>query len=119
MISNEHPEALERLRPAEDLKPRVRDAVKQAKAAHKMTVTSDAGSDLVIDIADCPVAGVWGWTDRPGTVTHWPGGILVAFPGRNAVNGRLVMKPVRSGPAPGSPGGSGDGWRTPAPPYRR
>ena len=93
MISNEHPEALERLRPAEDLKPRVRDAVKQAKAAHKMTVTSDAGSDLVIDISDCPVAGVWGWTDRPGTVTHWPGGIVVMFPGRNAVNGRLVMKP--------------------------
>ncbi|GIS89477.1 MAG: hypothetical protein CM1200mP18_21870 [Gammaproteobacteria bacterium] len=27
-----------------------------------MTVTSDAGSNLVIDIADCPVAGVWGWT---------------------------------------------------------
>ena len=93
MISNEHPEVLERLRPAKDLKPRVREAVKRAKAAHKMTVTSEAGSDLVIDVADCPVAGVWGWTDRPGTVTHWPGGILAMFPGRNSVNGRLVMTP--------------------------
>ena len=92
MISNEHPEALERLKPDENLKPRVREAVKRAKAARTLSVTSEAGSDLVADVSDCPVAGVWGWTDRPGTVTHWPGGIVVAFPGRQTVNGRLVMQ---------------------------
>ena len=58
-----------------------------------MTVTSEAGSDLRIDLSNSPVAGVWGWTDRPGTVAHWPGGVVVAFPKRHTVNGRLVMSP--------------------------
>ena len=91
MISNEHPDALERLAPDESLKTAVREAVRMTRAAQVMTVTSAAGSDLTIDIADCPVAGVWGWTDRPGTVAHWPGGLIVAFPKRHAVNGRLIM----------------------------
>ena len=35
--------------------------------------------------------GVWGWTDRPGTLAHWPGGIVVSFPKSRTVNGTLVM----------------------------
>ena len=35
--------------------------------------------------------GVWGWTDRPGTLAHWPGGVLVAFPVAGSVRGRLVL----------------------------
>ncbi len=93
MISNEHPDALERLIPDAAMKPAVRDAVKQIRSASQMTVTSTAGSDLAIDITDCPAAGVWGWTDRPGTVAHWPGGVVVAFPKRHSVNGRLVLAP--------------------------
>ena len=91
MVSNEHPEALERLTPDEALKPVVRDAVAKAREANIMTVTSAAGSDLVVNMEGCPVAGVWGWTDRPGTVAHWPGGVMVGFPKRHSVNGRLVM----------------------------
>ena len=91
MISNEHPDALERLAPDEAMKPAVRDAIARTRAARTMTVTSVAGSDLTIALGDCPVAGVWGWTDRPGTVAHWPGGVMVAFPERHSVNGRLVL----------------------------
>jgi len=36
---------------------------------------------------------VWGWTDRPGTLAHWPGGIIVSFPKKGTVNGTLVMAP--------------------------
>ena len=36
-------------------------------------------------------AGVWGWTDRPGTVAHWPGGVVVSFPRAGTVNGTLVL----------------------------
>ena len=93
MISNEHPEALERLAPDEGLKDRVRAAVADCREATNMTVTSDAGSDLTIDLTESRVAGVWGWTDRPGTVAHWPGGVVVAFPKRHSVNGRLVLAP--------------------------
>ena len=93
MISNEHPEALERLVPDESLKTAVRAAVARCRKANTMTVTSAAGSDLTVDLKECPAAGVWGWTDRAGTVAHWPGGVIVAFPKRHSVNGRLVMHP--------------------------
>ena len=93
MISNEHPDALERMVPDENLKPIVRDAVARCRETSVMTVTSDAGTDLTVNLADSPAAGVWGWTDRPGTIAHWPGGVLVTFPKRHSTNGRLVMRP--------------------------
>ena len=54
-------------------------------------MTSETGTNLKVGLKGCPVAGVWGWTDRPGTIAHWPGGVIVAFPLRNSVNGRLVL----------------------------
>ncbi len=93
MVSNEHPDILERLVPrAEDERP-VRDAVRRLRAARRMQVTSQAGTDLVVDLSGAPSAGVWGWTDRPGTVAHWPGGVVVAFPAAGSVNGTLVLAP--------------------------
>lgn len=91
MISNEHPEALERLAPDEAMQARVKAAVKRCRAASSMTVTSAAGTDLSIDMREARTAGVWGWTDRPGTVAHWPGGVVVSFPRAGSVNGRLVL----------------------------
>ncbi|MCC6008590.1 MAG: peptidase M29, partial [Rhodobacteraceae bacterium] len=37
------------------------------------------------------VVGVHGWTDRPGTLSHFPGGIALAFPRPASVSGRLVL----------------------------
>jgi 2,5-dihydroxypyridine 5,6-dioxygenase len=34
---------------------------------------------------------VWGWTDRPGTLAHWPGGIVVSFCKSGSVGGTLVL----------------------------
>ena len=90
-ISNEHPEALERLAPDPAMEARVKAAVKRCRAARTMTVTSAAGTDLSVDMGEARTAGVWGWTDRPGTVAHWPGGVVVSFPRAGAVNGRLVL----------------------------
>ena len=92
-ISNEHPDALERLAPDPELKERIRDAVKRCKSARQMTVTSQAGSDLTVDMGGASTVGVWGWTDRPGTLAHWPGGVVVSFPKSGTVNGRLIFKP--------------------------
>jgi 2,5-dihydroxypyridine 5,6-dioxygenase len=91
MISNEHPEALERLLPTVELEAKVKAAVKMARAARTMTVASDAGTDLRVDMEGAVTAGVWGYTDRPGTVAHWPGGVVVSFPRAGTVNGRLVL----------------------------
>src|SRR5262249_50691319 len=91
VISNEHPEALERMRPDPALERRVRAASKMLRGATRMTVASAAGSKLDIALAGATTVGVWGWTDRPSTLAHWPGGLVVSFPKAGAVNGVLVL----------------------------
>ena len=92
-VSNEHPEALARLVPTSDLKERAKDAVARCRAASVMTVRSEAGTDLEVTMEGAATVGVWGWTDRPGTLAHWPGGIVVSFPKAGTVNGRLAYRP--------------------------
>lgn len=91
MVSNEHPDALERLLPQARDKTRVRDAVARCRAAREMRVTSPAGTDLTVAMEGAASVGVWGWCDRPGTVAHWPAGLVVSFPKAGSVNGTLVL----------------------------
>lgn len=93
MISNEHPEALERLAPDPALEPKVRAGLKRLKAAKRMTVTSPAGTALEIDVAEAPVGGVWGYCGKGGQVAHWPGGLCLCFPKAGSVNGVLALAP--------------------------
>lgn len=90
-ISNEHPDALERLVPDAADKPAVRAALRRLKQATRMHVTSAVGTDLTVELKDAPMVGIWGYTDKPGTLAHWPGGLVVAFPGTGSVNGTLVL----------------------------
>jgi 2,5-dihydroxypyridine 5,6-dioxygenase len=91
MVSNEHPEILTRLAPDPALTPKVKAATKLCKQASQMRVTSAAGTDLTIDLTDAPTAGVWGYTERPGTLAHWPAGVVVSFPKQGSTNGTLVL----------------------------
>jgi 2,5-dihydroxypyridine 5,6-dioxygenase len=93
MISNEHPEILERTRPDPALEADVRDGMRKLRAAQAMRVTSAAGTDLTIALHGARVGGGWGTTAKPGTIAHWPGGLCLAFPAKGAVNGTLVMQP--------------------------
>jgi 2,5-dihydroxypyridine 5,6-dioxygenase len=90
-VSNEHPEALERMRPDDKLETRVRAAAKLLRGSKRMSVTSAAGTDLDVDMAGASTVGIWGWTEKPGTLAHWPGGIVVSFPKGGTVNGTLVL----------------------------
>jgi len=92
-ISNEHPDILCRLVPTSEMKDDVRAAVAKCRAASQMTVTSEAGTDLAVDMANAATVGVWGFTDRPGTLAHWPAGLVVSFPRQGSVNGQLVFQP--------------------------
>jgi len=92
-ISNEHPEALARLVPTVELKAAAKEAIKHCKSAKRMRVLSEAGTDLTVDMENAATVGVWGWTDRPGTLAHWPGGLVVSFPKAGAVNGQLIYQP--------------------------
>ena len=91
MVSNEHPEALERLLPTEDLEQKVKSGIKRLRGAKRMRVTSRAGTDLTIDVEGARVGGGWGYTTKPGTITHWPGGLCLCFPRSGTVAGTLVL----------------------------
>jgi 2,5-dihydroxypyridine 5,6-dioxygenase len=91
VISNEHPEALERMRPDPALEGQVRSAARMLRATKRMKVTSAAGTNLDVDMVGAQTVGIWGWTEKPGTLAHWPGGIVVSFPKAKSVNGTLMI----------------------------
>ncbi len=93
MVSNEHPEILERTVPDPALEGVVRSAMKKLRGAQQMHVTSAAGTDLRIHLKQAVVGGVWGFCTKPGMVSHWPGGLALAFPAAGSVQGTLVMAP--------------------------
>ena len=94
MISNEHPEAFERWAPDDGaLQAAVLAGLERLRAASEMHVTSAAGTDLRVDLAGAFTAGSWGATDGPGTIAHWPGGLVVAFPAVGTVEGTVVLAP--------------------------
>jgi 2,5-dihydroxypyridine 5,6-dioxygenase len=90
-VSNEHPEALARLLPDDATEARVKDHLKRLRGASAMRVTSAAGTDLSISLQGAVSGGNWGSTTRLGTLTHWPGGLVLAFPAAGSVNGTLVL----------------------------
>jgi 2,5-dihydroxypyridine 5,6-dioxygenase len=92
-ISNEHPDVLERLAPSSADEEQVRAGMRRMRDAKAMKVTSPAGTRLDIRIEGARVGGVWGYTEKPGTLSHWPGGLCLGFPKAGSVNGTLVMAP--------------------------
>ena len=92
-ISNEHPDVLERLAPSPADEQKVRAGMRRLREAKCMTVSSTAGTELEVSVEGARVGGVWGYTEKPGTLSHWPGGLCLCFPGAGSVNGRLVMAP--------------------------
>lgn len=90
-VSNDHPEQLERCAPDPSLRDRMHRGMDMARQAREMRVTSRAGTDLRVDMADAFVGGTWGGCDTPGTLENWPGGLVVCFPKGRAVNGTLVL----------------------------
>ncbi len=92
-ISDEHPEVLERLAPSPADEEQVRAGMRRLRESRRMTVTSPAGTRLEIDVQGARVGGVWGYTEKPGTLSHWPGGLCLCFPKAGGVEGTLVLAP--------------------------
>jgi 2,5-dihydroxypyridine 5,6-dioxygenase len=93
MISNEHPEILERLKPDPALRPKVERGIEMLAQADEMRVTSAAGTDLTARVAGAPARGAAGLADTPGKFGYWPAGLCLCFPLPGTVNGRLVLAP--------------------------
>ena len=92
-VSNEHPEAPARLVPDDAIEPLVKEHVKRLRGAREMRVMSAAGTALTISLQGGVCGGNWGYPTPPGTMTHWPGGLALAFPATGSVNGSLVLAP--------------------------
>jgi len=90
-VSNEHPEALERMAPDRGIIPRVMKGRALMQAAGAMHVTSAAGTDLAIGLEGARIGGNLGAAIQPGTLATWPGGICSCFPARGTVSGVLVL----------------------------
>lgn len=93
MISNEHPELLERFRPSTDLQRKCVEGAQLITAARAMRVTSPAGTDLTVDLTDTPGRGSAGLADKPGMMGYWPAGLCLCFPKAGSVRGTLVLAP--------------------------
>lgn len=93
MISNDHPETFERMAHDEDMARRVGIGYDMISAASVMRVTSATGTDLTVTLGGSFRAGSTGVTAGPGSIAHWPGGLVLAFPARGSVNGTIVLAP--------------------------
>jgi 2,5-dihydroxypyridine 5,6-dioxygenase len=93
MIANEHPEIFERMHHDADMARRVQLGYEMLCAASTMRVTSAAGTDLTARLEGSFRAGSTGVTSGPGSIAHWPGGLVLAFPARGSVAGTIVLAP--------------------------
>lgn len=93
MVVNEDPEAMDRWAFDPSLRPRVEAALTELRAARELRVSSAAGTDLRVDLSGAFTAGAHGATEGPGTIAHWPAGLVVAFPAAGCVDGTLVLAP--------------------------
>lgn len=93
MISNEHLDVFDRLGWDDDLPRRVALGHDRLAAAAEMRVTSAAGTDLTVRLGGAVTAGSTGVTAGPGSIAHWPGGLVLAFPAAGTVEGMVVLAP--------------------------
>ncbi|HKX39128.1 MAG TPA: peptidase M29 [Burkholderiales bacterium] len=93
MISNEHPEVLERTKPTPELRDRVIRGIKVLRQSKLMKVSSPHGTNLAIKVESAAVRGATGIVDKPKGVGYWPAGLCLCFPKPGSVNGRLVLAP--------------------------
>lgn len=91
MISNEHPEILERIKPNIALQKKCLAGAQMITDAAQMTVTSNAGTQLTVDLTDTRGRGSAGIADKPGSFGYWPAGLCICFPKQGSVNGTVVL----------------------------
>ena len=91
MISNEHPEVLERCMPDERLQPNISKSLELLANSQTMEVTSEAGTNLKVDILDAPCRAGAGYLTEKDKVAYWPAGLALFFPLSKTVNGTVVL----------------------------
>ena len=91
LLIKEPPDALERLLPTDERCWRIDRAVERLSRAEQMTVTSEAGTDLRVNLRGGIVKGAYGFCDKPGTSATWATCAVVAYPATDEVDGNVVL----------------------------
>ncbi len=93
MVSYEHPEVYERMVHDPVMAERVEASHELMKRSKVMRATSEHGTDVSVELAGAFTAGSTGVISGPGSIAHWPGGLVLAFPAPGTVNGQIVLAP--------------------------
>jgi len=91
ILVKEKPETFIRLKPRQEDKVIVMDALSLFKATQKMHVTSAAGTDLVASFGKYDYLPQYGFSDEPGHWDHCPSAFIAGWPTEESVNGRVVL----------------------------
>lgn len=91
MISNEHPEILERVKPSQAVHHKCQLGARMITDAKTMRVTSAAGTALTVNLTGVQGRGSAGVADQPGSFGFWPAGLCICYPSNGSVNGTLVL----------------------------
>ena len=91
MISNEHPEVLERCAPTRELHEFALESLSLLDNSSLMEVKSEAGTDLRINTVGAPSRGGGGILGPNDKIAYWPAGLCLCFPLSQTVNGRVVL----------------------------
>jgi 2,5-dihydroxypyridine 5,6-dioxygenase len=84
-------DVLMRLSPNPIIKKRAQAGAELMRKATTMRVTSDAGTDLTVNIKDKVVLALYSLADEPGRWDNWPSGMVAVGPDEYSANGTLVL----------------------------
>jgi 2,5-dihydroxypyridine 5,6-dioxygenase len=91
LLAVEPPDILARIFPSLEDKRRVKAAEARLKRAGSMRITSDAGTDLRVELGQYPVLTEYGFADEPGRWDHWPSGFVATWPNEGSATGTVVL----------------------------
>ena len=91
LLAIEPPEVLARLVPTAEDRTRVLAAARKLECARHMHISSEAGTDLHLDLGDFPLLTEYGFVDEPGRWDHWPSGFLATWANEGSASGKVVL----------------------------
>lgn len=84
-------DVLMRLSPLPEIRQRAKAGAALMEQATTMRVTSDAGTDLTVNVRDRVVLALYSLADEPGRWDNWPSGMVAVGPDETGANGTLVL----------------------------
>ncbi len=91
LLAVEPPDVLARILPSPGDKRRVKAAEARLKRAKTMHITSDAGTDLHVELGQYTILTEYGFADEPGRWDHWPSGFIATWPNEGSATGTVVL----------------------------